>query len=136
MVLETVAAVALGTFVLWLLLAPLFQPAARSEPAFLEPLDPEETRQGVALIALKEIDFDRATGKLSEADYEALKVKYTAEAVTALREEETADAVEALIAGRVRTMTEGGPARFCTECGTAREPEQRFCSECGTPVAV
>src|SRR3989442_11196200 len=41
--------------------------------------------QAVALRALKEIEFDRATGKLSDTDYEQLKAKYTEAALAALR---------------------------------------------------
>jgi len=41
--------------------------------------------QMVALRALKEIEFDRATGKLSDSDYEQLKAKYTEQALIALR---------------------------------------------------
>ena len=59
-----------------------------------EPLDPEETAKGVALTALKEIEFDRETGKLSDADYELLKGKYTAAALEALRMEQEAGAPE------------------------------------------
>jgi hypothetical protein len=33
---------------------------------------------------LREIDFDRATGKLDEADYQALRARYEAEAVRVL----------------------------------------------------
>ncbi len=48
--------------------------------------DPEDdlSPRAVALRALKEIEFDRATGKLSDADYEALEREYTAAAVAAL----------------------------------------------------
>src|SRR5438132_5571762 len=51
--------------------------------------DPDDdlSPRAVALRALKEIEFDRATGKLSDADYDALKAKYAAEALTALRQE-------------------------------------------------
>lgn len=131
---EAVAAVALGALVLWYILSPLFRPATAA-PAFLDPLDPEETRRGIALIALKEIDFDRATGKLSDADYQALKEKYTHEAVAAMREEDVSvDPVEALIAERARTL---GPAeavaggQVCPRCGPRPEPDARFCSNCG-----
>ena len=41
----------------------------------------------MALLALKEIEFDRETGKLSDEDYEMLKERYSAEALDALAEE-------------------------------------------------
>jgi hypothetical protein len=131
---EALAAVVLGALVLWMILAPLFRTAVAA-PAFLEPLDPEETKRGIALIALKEIDFDRATGKLSDTDYESLKAKYTGEALAALRDEESpADAVEALIADRVKVLqspAESFPVRSCPQCGPRPEPDPKFCSSCG-----
>ena len=71
------------------LLEPLLRPI-RETPA-RRAADPEETPRGVALTALKEIEFDRETGKLSDEDYEFLKRKYTGAALEALRAE-SADA--------------------------------------------
>ncbi len=45
--------------------------------------DPLLIRRDRALAALKEIEFDRATGKLSDDDYESMKSRFTAEALTA-----------------------------------------------------
>ncbi|HEX9166842.1 MAG TPA: zinc ribbon domain-containing protein [Gemmatimonadales bacterium] len=148
---EVLAALLLGVTVLLLVLQPLFRPASLA-PAFEEPEDPEETRRGIALIALKEIDFDKATGKLSDADYEFLKSKYTAEALAAIREEApapvAAGATPSLRCARCGAHPEPG-ARFCTACGeglaTAAvcrscqapvEPGSRFCTTCGTRVAA
>src|SRR3954470_22626072 len=86
MVVETVAAVLVGVLVLWVVLQPLIRPAA-ARPPVVEPVDPEETPKGIALAALKEIEFDRETGKLSDSDYHFLKTKYTAAALEALRQE-------------------------------------------------
>lgn len=147
---EAIAALLLGATVLLLVLQPLYRPASL-EPAFEEPEDPEETRRGIALIALKEIDFDRATGKLSDADYEFLKGKYTAEALAAINEETTpaaAGATPSLRCARCGAHPEPG-AKFCTTCGAGLstapgcqscrapvEPGSRFCTACGTPVAA
>src|SRR5687768_9273174 len=89
MALEAVAALVVAVAVLWLVLQPLIDPPL-PKPAPFEPLDPEETPKGIALAALKEIEFDRETGKLSDTDYEHLKAKYTAAALEALREEQEA----------------------------------------------
>ena len=134
MALEIVASVLLGLIVLGLVLGPLFSSPPPADPGLLEPLDPEETRRGVALIALKEIDFDRATGKLSDSDYESLKSRYTREALEAMRADDATspDVVEALIAERVRGLAAG--VRYCTSCGKPLEGEVRFCTECGEPV--
>jgi hypothetical protein len=143
MTVEVVAAALVGVAVVWLVLQPLVVRGDRSPPAY-EPLDPEETPKGVALAALKEIEFDRETGKLSDEDYAFLKGKYTGAALDALRVEQTEAAdtvagggdVEVLIAARVRALRSaatsappGAPA--CPTCGPRPEPDAVFCSSCG-----
>ena len=98
MLAETLAAALVGLLALFVVLRPLIWPTPAVEPVF-EPVEQEETPRGVALLALKEIEFDRETGKLSDEDYRFLKEKYTAQAIEALRAEEAGkapDDVEAL----------------------------------------
>ena len=146
---EVLAAVLVGIAALWLVLQPLIRPRPSTWLPF-EPLDPEETPKGVALAALKEIEFDRETGKLSDEDYEFLKAKYTAVAVEVLRRDQAepvSNDIEALIAARVRSLRSAtaptpsdtlsplsalsgsGPA--CDTCGPRPEPDAVFCSTCG-----
>jgi double zinc ribbon protein len=148
MELEAIAAAAVGLAVLYLVLQPLLAPR-RSRPPVDEPLDPEETLRGVALAALKEIEFDRETGKLSDTDYQFLKAKYTAAALEALRAEsavvEVGD-VEAMIAARVKTLRSAAApapptrspesARACPGCGPRPEPDALFCSTCGARLPL
>lgn len=139
MQLEAVAALMVAIVVLWLVLQPLIgAPSSVSTP--VEPIDPEETPKGVALAALKEIEFDKETGKLSDADYAALKAKYTAFALEALRGEqsEASDDIEALIAAKVRSLRSASAATSsddsspaCSICGPRPEPDAVFCSRCG-----
>lgn len=137
MLLEVFAAVLLAALVLWLVLQPLYT-EGRAEPAFEEPEDPEETRRGIALIALKEIDFDRATGKLSDADYDYLKTRYTQEALEAIREEDGADGPPSYPADSVGPSpapgADTGPGHVCPRCGPRPEADARFCSQCGTAL--
>jgi hypothetical protein len=141
MLVETLAAALVGLLALFLVLRPLIWPAAPEDPVF-EPVEQEETPRGVALLALKEIEFDRETGKLSDEDYRFLKEKYTAEALEALRAEERAkapDDVEALIAHRVRALRSAAAsappgARVCVTCGPRPEPDAAFCSTCGSKL--
>ncbi len=149
MALEALAAVALALAVLSLVLQPLLRPRPSADQGH-EPLDPEETPKGIALAALKEIEFDRETGKLSDADYELLKTRYTAEAVAALRDERgpVSDDIEALIFARVLSIRSASattppdtspvipsdasrPHPVCDACGPRPEPEAVFCSTCG-----
>jgi hypothetical protein len=136
---EVSAALLLGALALWLVLWPTFA-GAPARPRAVEPPDPEETARGVALTALKEIEFDRETGKLSDADYAYLKEKYTAAAVEALRAE-APDDIEAMVAARVRLLrsasvptSPGAPS--CAACGPRPEADAVFCSGCGVRLAV
>jgi rRNA maturation endonuclease Nob1 len=146
MVVEAVAALLLGLVVLGLVLQPVFQPG-NQKALPTEPIDPEETPKGIALTALKEIEFDRETGKLSDADYEYLKARYTAAALEALKEEsekEAPDDVEAIVAAKVRALRSAPaatpsntttppqvPASSCQSCGPRPESDAIFCSTCG-----
>ena len=108
-----------------------------------EPVADEETRSGIALLALKEIEFDRATGKLSDGDYEMLKERYSAEALTALDQDPTEQRGEAaatdsemLIAARLHQLRSAHSAGTvapppCPICGPRPEPDALFCSSCG-----
>ena len=82
--LELIAAVLVGLAVVWLILQPLISSAPPRTPVY-EPPDPEETAKGVALAALKEIEFDRETGKLSPTDAAALTATYRARAIDIIK---------------------------------------------------
>ena len=149
--LEALVAALVGLAALYLVLQPVLMPRPPAPPVY-EPLDPEETPKGVALSALKEIEFDRETGKLSDADYEFLKAKYTGQALDALRAEKAAVVVgdvEAMIAARVRTLRSAAAAPppthaadaadnavACPTCGPRPEPDALFCSTCGNRLPL
>ncbi|MES2125105.1 MAG: zinc ribbon domain-containing protein [Gemmatimonadota bacterium] len=128
---EALAAGVVGVALLWLVLQPLVLPGVVvASPAELP--DPEETPRGQALLALKEIEFDRATGKLSDEDYAALHTRYTASALAALAAAPGAeDRVEAMIAEHAAQLD--GPS-FCSACGTRLPAGARFCPQCRAVV--
>jgi ribosomal protein L40E len=70
-------------------------------------------RQSPAVDALRELEFDRQTGKISDADYGALKARYTEQALLVMR---------------------AGDARVCERCGPRPEREADFCSKCGAAL--
>jgi hypothetical protein len=134
LLLGSVLAVAALAFVMW----PLLKGGLQSEPIVLAP---EQAPEASALEALREIEFDQATGKLSPEDYAALKAAYTPRALAELRAREAGaaaaspdagaaksaadDAAEALIA----RIKQGG--RSCPSCGPRPESDAVFCSDCG-----
>jgi Double zinc ribbon len=144
MAIEALAAVLVGMALVWLVVQPLVLPNLAG-PEVPDLPDPEETPRGRALLALKEIEFDRATGKLSDADYESLHARYAARAIAALDAPVPAaesDRIEALVAQRVAVMAVAGSAAalpaaaagagaYCLVHGNPAEPGARFCSVCG-----
>ena len=105
-----------------------------------------------AIDALREIEFDRATGKLSDDDYASLKATYTRSALVELRSQRGGVGAEADAAERVvvtapvadanAIVDAADPAeaavlryrtirRSCETCGPRPEPDPAFCSSCG-----
>lgn len=129
MLLEAIAAGLVGVVLLWLVLQPMLFPASPSAISF-DPPDPEETPRGQALLALKEIEFDRATGKLSQADFDMLNARYQAVAVAALD----------TTAARPRCLTHGpreeSAAQFCAVCGAGLVTAEDCCTACGRAAAA
>lgn len=104
---------ALAVASLCYVLYPLFQtaPPVATPPPRLATVEHE----GSAVEALRELEFDRQTGKISDADYTALKARYTEEAVVAMR-------------------ARASGAGACPDCGSRPESDARFCSKCGASL--
>ena len=102
LIVGTVLALGALAYVLYPLLvdSPMVQMAA--------PLPMVESERE-SIDALREIEFDRATGKLSDSDYETLKATYTQRAVLEMR----------------------GGGVVCPQCGPRPERGAAFCSSCG-----
>lgn len=92
-----------------------------------------------AIEALREVEFDRATGKLSDDDYAVLRATYAPLALAELAARETGasrstssteDPAERLIA-RVRARRTD-----CATCGPRPEADALFCSSCGHYLAA
>lgn len=164
---ELVFGILLATGAIYFVLLPILRPPLEpvADPAVDEGDDPDDdmSAQAVALRALKEIEFDRATGKLSDTDYEDLKAKYTAEAVAAMRggvgrgtgDEATRASTRPASPVSPPQCPDHGPrsesgAVFCSECGrrlgtatgycarcgTTLESDARYCNSCGARVAA
>lgn len=134
--------------------APGVTPAGPDESDLVDVRDMDSPKVQ-ALIALREIDFDRATGKLSDEDYATLKTKYEAAALAAIRAEEAvagageaagvaeaAGAAAASVSSAapqvVAPVKGGNGARrvVCPTCGPRPETAPIFCSTCGRSLVV
>ncbi len=91
-----------------------------------------EREKSIALTAIKEADFDLATGKLSDDDYSVLRNTYEERALNAMDELDRLGASGAAAGIADGTADEpGASAAYCTACGRAFRDEDRFCGSCG-----
>jgi hypothetical protein len=119
----------------------IVQPVAKGLTVSLERDDDEltetEARKRVALLALRDVEYDFLAGKLDDSDYRSLKGELTAEALAALEADEKARAgasgdTDAALEAEIAQIRAGfNDARFCSDCGAQNEPGSRFCSSCG-----
>ena len=129
---------ALAIGALTVVLAPLMSDKESPDDKPSAPKVKSTTADGTAVAALREIEFDKATGKLSDKDYDALRVMYTRDALAELRAADNL-AVTAVQGGGVVTddMVEAAIRRAknsqheCTVCGPRPEPDAVYCSNCG-----
>jgi hypothetical protein len=148
--LELILGILLAAAATYFVLRPILRPPVDSPTADVvgdEGEDPADdmSPQTVALRALKEIEFDRATGKLSDTDYEQLKAKYTEAALAAMRggtghvQRETGHVPAATCPVSRITCPEHGArpengAIFCSDCGRRLGTAQGYCARCGTTL--
>jgi len=106
----------------------------------LEDLTESDSPKVRALLALREIEFDRATGKLAEEDYVRLKARYESDAIAAIRAEEQSARDEARPASdraeeAIRRARQGS-RRSCPTCGPRPESNAVYCSKCGRSLVA
>jgi len=144
---ELLAGIVVAVAALALVLEPLVRGVSESTAGTESPVDDldftdiqeSESPKVQALLALKEIEFDRATGKLSDEDYGVLKSKYAQVALAAIKEEDAAreevgDAADAAEAAIQRARSER--ASVCPVCGPRPESDAKFCSDCGRSLVT
>ena len=106
-----------------------------------------EREKTLVLRSLKELEFDRAMGKVSDADFQEMGGRLRARARSLLKQLDVdgaayRDLIERELAERVMRGGEGSadtaspqPARLvCGSCGGSNERDARFCKSCGTAL--
>jgi len=114
-----------------------------------------EREKVLALRAIKELEFDRAMGRLSETDWHEMSSRLRARASRLMRQLDAGagyrDQIERDLAKRLGGAQEPAAMRpaegrgaapvdapvsgnFCTQCGTKNEGDARFCKNCGNKL--
>lgn len=111
--------------------------AARSGEIFDDefresPLQHLLARKDSIYTAIKDVEFDYSTGKLSEEDYRSLREKFSAEAAEVLQEiDETASGAKS---AKKQGKGKKSARTACGACGFRAKPGDKFCKSCGTPL--
>ena len=104
-----------------------------------------EREKTLVLRSIKELEFDRAMGKVSEADFEEMGQRLRARAIRLMKQldVEAVDflaVIERELEQRLGRLPEpaggaaGVPSRTCGVCGTANDRDARFCKTCGAEL--
>lgn len=145
MVTVLIAVVAIGAiaFVAY----PLFKRTEDLDVAFAGMMDPVwehlVAQRDAMYSAIKDLEFDHAMAKLSDADYKTLRGKYESKAVAILQELDnlsaarqsgertplTDDAIERQVAMLRRAPI--NESLKCPRCGTPHQAGDVFCAKCG-----
>ena len=84
-------------------------------------------RKAEVYSAVKDIEFDREMGKLSDEDYQELRDSYKAEAAQLIHR------IEQIQTRGKRKKKKGKKGdKFCHECGDKIAAQDKFCMNCGT----
>ncbi|MDE2876911.1 MAG: c-type cytochrome biogenesis protein CcmI [Gemmatimonadota bacterium] len=132
-----IGGVLLGAGVLLFVLEPVF--SGKSAPMYDgdDVFDEGAARRRVALTALRDLEYDRATGKLDENDYGQLRTELSREALEHLGDQgegggrgpdRASRELEEEIAELRRAIREG---MQCSGCEYLNRLGARFCARCG-----
>lgn len=128
----------LAAGVMLYVLEPVF--SGRGAPLYdgVDDFDEGAARRRVALTALRDLEYDRATGKLDGGDYEMLKTELSREALQHLgpRQRGGGDPVTERVSRELeeeieqirRALREG---LQCGDCGHLNAFGARYCGRCG-----
>jgi hypothetical protein len=96
-----------------------------------------EQDKALALRTIKELEFDRAMGKISEEDFREMSVRLRARAARLMKQLDAGggyrEQIERDLVKRLGDPAEKveRAAHVCGNCSMANDPDARFCKNCG-----
>jgi hypothetical protein len=107
-----------------------------------------EREKHLTLRSIKELEFDRAMGRLSDEDWNEMSGRLRARAARLIRQLDAGAGYRAQIEKDLAKRIEGdarlkAPAasaasadRVCASCQTGNDTDAKFCKSCGQPLAA
>ena len=100
-----------------------------------------EREKVLALRAIKDLEFDRAMGKVSEDDSREMSTRLRARATRLMRQLEAGESYRAEIERELEKRLGEKPipasapaAHSCASCSTLNDTDARFCKNCGSKL--
>jgi hypothetical protein len=98
-----------------------------------------EREKALVLRSIKELEFDRAMGKVGDTDFEEMTARLRSRAIGLMRKLEGGATYREVIERDLRAQmgSEARPsAGACARCGMVNDPDAKFCKECGARVGA
>jgi len=92
-----------------------------------------EREKALVLRSIKELEFDRAMGKVSAQDFDEMAGRLRARALGLMTQLDQGTGYRSLIERELRERVTEVPAGVCV-CGTTNDADANFCKKCGTSL--
>jgi hypothetical protein len=133
----TIAAAGAAAGAFYRMLAPLAAPIVlrMGEPVSARTRDALEREKMLVLRSIKELEFDRAMGKLSQKDFDEMAGRLRARALSLMKQLDLGEGgygteIERELAARAAAAVPARAAGECA-CGTMNDIDAVFCKKCG-----
>lgn len=142
----TIASAGFAAAAFYRMLAPLVSDnlLASAEPLTARTRAVLEREKLLTLRSIKELEFDRAMGKVSEKDFEEVSVRLRARAIALMKELDDSRTgnyraqiereLEQRLARREGPPVPAAAALECATCGTPNDTDAAFCKRCGARI--
>jgi hypothetical protein len=101
-----------------------------------------EREKLLTLRSIKELEFDRAMGRLSDEDWAEMSGRLRARAARLMKQLDAGagyrDQIEKDLATRIgeKPVAPTAVANICASCETKNDPDAKFCKQCGAALAA
>lgn len=97
-----------------------------------------EQEKALALRTIKELEFDRAMGKISDDDFKEMSVRLRVRASRIIKQLDAGASyrtqIERDLSERLGDVLPAAAPATCAACATTNDPDARFCKECGAKL--
>jgi hypothetical protein len=99
-----------------------------------------EREKTLVLRSIKDLEFDRAMGKLSEKDFSEMSARLRVRATGLIRQLDAGsgyrEQIQQEIERRIGKSDDTPKRGVCAQCKTVNDLDARFCKECGAKIGV